>query len=270
MTDAGLSETARLLAQRPPFQALAPDELAEVVAQAIEFHLRGAVILSQDGSASERMHFRPVIFLRVIHSGAVDIAHEGRLLDLLVPGGRFGHAAMLSGLPPGFEARAAEDTLCYRIPVAVARPMLDRARHRELSVGGAQVHQPLMNLIRRPTVTCQPSESIGIVAERMTAVGASCAIELDAGTIGIVTDQDLRTRVLAAGRTRWRGWPTSCTSRRSRPITRSATRSPPLRRSSPWPLTWTRSSPRPSARCSRPSALWARRRRFAGPSLGGI
>jgi len=196
VTDAGLSETARFLAQRPPFEALAPDELAEVVAQAaIEFHLRGAVILSQDGG--------PVTFLRVIHSGAVDIAHEGRLLDLLGPGDTFGHAAMLSGLPPGFEARAAEDTLCYRIPVAVARPLLDRARHRELSVGGAQVHQPVMNLIRRPTVTCQPSESIGIVAERMTAVGASCAIvKLDVGTIGIVTDQDLRTRVLAAGRTR--------------------------------------------------------------------
>jgi len=195
--DAGLSETARFLAQRPPFGALAADELAEVVAQAaIEFHLRGAVILSEDGG--------PVTFLRVVHSGAVDIAHEGRLLDLLGPGDTFGHAAMLSGLPPGFEARAAQDTLCYRIPVAVARPLLDRARRRELSVGGgAQVHQPVGNLIRRPTVTCQPSESIGIVAERMTAVGASCAIvKLDGGKIGIVTDQDLRTRVLAAGRLR--------------------------------------------------------------------
>ena len=58
--DAGLSEIARFLAQRPPFDALAPDELAEVAAQAaIEFHLRGAVILSEDGG--------PVTFLRVIH-----------------------------------------------------------------------------------------------------------------------------------------------------------------------------------------------------------
>jgi CBS domain-containing protein len=50
-------------------------------------------------------------------------------------------------------------------------------------------------------VTCKPSESIGIVAERMTAAGASSAIVvLDEGEIGIVTDRDLRTRVLAAGR----------------------------------------------------------------------
>ncbi len=96
--DAGLSEIVRFLAQRPPFDALAVEELAEVAAQAaIEFHLRGTVILSEDGG--------PVTFLRVIRSGGVDIAHEGRLLDLLGPGDTFGHAAMLSGLPPGFEAR---------------------------------------------------------------------------------------------------------------------------------------------------------------------
>src|SRR5436309_6002757 len=118
--DAGLSEIARFLAQRAPFDALARDELAEVAAQAtIEFHLPGEVILSEDGG--------PVTFLRVIHSGAVDISHERKLLDLLGPGDTFGQAAMLSGLPPGFEARAAEDTLCYRIPAVAARPLLERA-----------------------------------------------------------------------------------------------------------------------------------------------
>jgi CBS domain-containing protein len=160
---------------------------------AIEFYLRGTVILSEDGG--------PVTFLRVIHSGGVDITHEGRLLDLLGPGDTFGHAAMLSGLPPGFEARAAEDTLCYRIPVAVARPLLDRARTRELEVGMSEAHQPVAKLIRTPTVTCKPSESIGTVAERMTRAGASAAVVvLDSDEIGIVTDRDLRSRVLAAGR----------------------------------------------------------------------
>jgi CBS domain-containing protein len=195
--DAGLSEIARFLAQRPPFDALAPDELAEVAAHAaIEFHPRGAVILSEDSG--------PVTVLRVIHSGGVDVAHDGRLLDLLGPGDAFGHAAMLSGLPPGFEARAAEDTLCYRIPVEVARPLLDQARRRELSVGQAEAfYQPVGKLIRTPTVTCRPSENIGVVAQRMTRSGANAAIvELDAsGGIGIITDRDLRTRVLAAGRT---------------------------------------------------------------------
>jgi CBS domain-containing protein len=193
--DAGLSEIVRFLAQRAPFDALAVEELAEVAAQAaIEFHLRAAVILSEDGG--------PVTFLRVIHSGGVDIAHDGRLLDLLGPGDTFGHAAMLSGLPPGFEARAAEDTLCYRIPVAVARPLLDRARRRELRASAApEGHQPVAKLIRSATVTAKPSESIGTLAERMTKAGATAAVVmLDDGQVGIVTDRDLRSRVLAVGR----------------------------------------------------------------------
>jgi CBS domain-containing protein len=193
--DAGLSEIVRFLAQRAPFDALAVEELAEVAAQAaIEFHLRGAVILSEDGG--------PVTNLRVIHSGGVDIAHEGRLLDLLGPGDTFGHAAMLSGLPPGFEARAAEDTLCYRIPVAVARPLLDRARRRELRGGAApEGSQPVSKLIRSATVTAKPSESIGAVAQRMTAAGATAAVVmLDDDQVGILTDRDLRSRVLAVGR----------------------------------------------------------------------
>ncbi len=161
---------------------------------AIEFHLRGAVILAEGGG--------PVTHLRVIHSGGVDIAHEGRLLDLLGPGDAFGHAAMLSGLPPGFEARAAEDTLCYRIPVEVARPLLDRARRSELRSGRTDVnYQPVVKLIRAATVTCKPSENIGFVAERMTAAGVSAAVvELEGGGWGMLTDRDLRARVLAVGR----------------------------------------------------------------------
>lgn len=144
----------------------------------------------------------PVTHLRVIHSGGVDIMHEGRLLDLLGPGDAFGHAAMLSGLPPGFEARAAEDTLCYRIPVEVARPLLDRARRSELRSGRLDVnYQPVIKLIRAATVTCKPSENIGFVAERMTAAGVSAAVvELEGGGWGMLTDRDLRARVLAVGR----------------------------------------------------------------------
>jgi CBS domain-containing protein len=192
--DSGLSEIARFLAHRPPFASLAPDELGEVVSETeIEFHAAGAVIMSeQDG---------PVTFLRVIHSGAVDLTHNGQLLDLLGAGDTFGHAAMLSGLPPGFEARAAEDALCYRIPVAVARPLLERARSRELQVGLHEPgHQPVVRLIRAPTVRCEPMESVREVARRMTEAGANAAmVDLRGGGFGIVTDRDIRTKIVARG-----------------------------------------------------------------------
>lgn len=193
MLEAGLSEVARFLAVRPPFDGLSPEELGRVAAEAdLEFYLAGSVILSEDGG--------PVTFLRVIHSGGVDVLHGDRLLDLLGPGDTFGHAAMLSGLPPGFEARAAEDTLCYRIPVAVARPLLDRAKTRELRVGVHELgHQPVARLIRSPTVLCGPMESIRAVARRMTDAGANAAVVDLRERFGIVTDRDVRTKIVAAG-----------------------------------------------------------------------
>jgi CBS domain-containing protein len=192
--EAGLSEIARFLALRPPFDALAPEELGEVVADTqLEFYSTGEVILSEEGG--------PVTFLRVIHSGAVDIVHNGQLLDILGPGDTFGHAAMLSGLPPGFEARAAEDTLCYRIGAAVARPLLERARSRELRVGVHEpARQPVATLIRAPTIRCEPMTSIREVARQMTAAGANAAVvDLRGDGFGIVTDRDIRTRIVAAG-----------------------------------------------------------------------
>ena len=179
---------------RAPFDTLAPEELGELAAQTeLEFYVAGAAILTEDGG--------PVTFLRVIHSGAVDIIHDGRLLDMLGTGDAFGHAPMLSGLPPGFEARAAEDTLCYRIPVSVARPLLDRVRQRSVEVGGgAPNHRPVVRMLRSPTVRCEPMESIREVARRMTEAGASSAIvDLRGGGFGIVTDRDIRTKIVGAG-----------------------------------------------------------------------
>jgi CBS domain-containing protein len=190
----GLSEVARFLALRPPFEGLAPDELGLLVAETeLEFYPSGALILSEDRG--------PVTFLRVIHSGGVDITRNGQLLDLLGPGDSFGHAAMLAGLPPGFQASAAEDTLCYRIPVAVARPLLERAEDRELRVGSSEAgNQPVARLIRSPAVRCEPLESVRAVARRMTEAGSNSAVvDLRTGGFGIVTDRDIRTKIVAAG-----------------------------------------------------------------------
>jgi CBS domain-containing protein len=192
--EARLGEIARFLALRPPFEALAPEELGEVVADTqLEFYAAGEMILTEDGG--------PVTFLRVVHSGAVDIVHDGQLLDILGVGDTFGHGAMLSGLPPGFEARAAEDTLCYRIGAAVARPLLERARSRELRVGVQEPsYQPVVSLLRAATVRCEPMTSIREAARQMTEHGTNAAIvDLRGGGFGIVTDRDIRSRIVAAG-----------------------------------------------------------------------
>lgn len=175
----------------------------------VEFHPAGAAIFSQGAE--------PVEHLRVVRSGAVEIVHDQRVLDLLGPGELLGHASMLSGLPTGFAARALEDALCYRIPEEVARGLLVRPESmrflaRSLLDSPAYdgrgavpeavpdpANQPVAALIRSQLVMCEPDTPIREAARRMTAAGATAIVVDLPGSLGILTDGDLRSRVLADG-----------------------------------------------------------------------
>jgi CBS domain-containing protein len=112
-----MEDIAAFLGSHPPFDAVGADELARVAAVTeIETIPAGKTIFCQGTG--------PVAYLRVVRAGSVEIIHDGQVLDLLGPGELFGHASMLSGMPTGFEARAAEDTLCCRIPADVISPLL--------------------------------------------------------------------------------------------------------------------------------------------------
>ena len=208
---AGLSDVIDFLRAHPPFDAL---ELADVERAAasteVEFFLAGSTIVSQSA--------QPIEHLRVVRTGAVEIVLEDRVLDLLGPGELFGHASMLSGLPPGFAARAQEDTLCYRIPEEVARAMLARPESvgflaRSLLEMQSRspaalaprrpapdpANQPVAALIRDPPLLCSPATTIRDAAAKMAAAPAtSIVIELG-DSLGILTDRDLRSRVVADG-----------------------------------------------------------------------
>jgi len=203
-------EIVEFLVGYPPFSALARAEVERAAASVeIEFHLAGTVIFSQGAHPSE--------FLRVIRAGVVEIVHDGRVLDVIGVGEMFGHASMLSGLPTGFAARSAEDTLTYRIPADAAYRLLGQPatlRHltrsllqdrygirqgRTGEVDRDRLSQPVAALIRSPAVVCHPATPIREAAQEMSARGAT-AVVIDLGpSLGILTDRDLRSRVLAAG-----------------------------------------------------------------------
>src|SRR6516225_10199283 len=203
-----MEDITGFLASHPPFDAGGADELARVAAVAeLEELPAGKTIFSQ-GTA-------PVGYLRIIRTGSVEIIHNGQVLDLLGPGELFGHASMLSGLPTGFEARAAEDTLCYRIPADVISPLLARpdflrfiarsivsgraATGPERAPPADPVQRRVAALIRTPPLLCSADEPIREAAKRMTAEGASAVLVRAGETLGIVTDRDLRSRVVATG-----------------------------------------------------------------------
>jgi CBS domain-containing protein len=203
-------EISRFLRAHPPFDALEEREVERVAATVeVECHPAGTTIFSEGQE--------PVEYLRVVRSGAVEIVHHGRVLDLLGEGEPFGHASMLSGLPTGFEARAAEDTVCYRLQADAARELLAAPAalsfitrsllKAPVAVASAAAepardpaNQPVRSLIRGDPVVCDPGTPIREAAQLMAAASATAAVvDLGDGSLGILTDRDLRTRVIAAG-----------------------------------------------------------------------
>ena len=210
MTPEEARQAAGFLRAHAPFDTLDPAEVQRVaIAAELESYAAGDTVFRQGGEA--------VRHLRVVRDGAIEIVTDGKVLDVLGAGALFGHASMLSGLPTGFTARAAEDSSCYRIDLDsaqallsapqglrfVARSLLEEPTElhmlaREPSVNTAE--EPVGSLIRGDPAICAPDTTIREAALLMSAgPGTAVVVDLGARGFGILTDRDLRTRVVAAG-----------------------------------------------------------------------
>jgi CBS domain-containing protein len=201
-----VDEVAAFLRAYPPFDALPEPELARLAAAARTASFAAGETIFAQGSG-------PQTSVWVVREGGVELVDHGRVLDLLGPGELFGHASMLAELPTGFAARAQGATVCYCLPADVSRPLLARReglRHVARTLlarpvaGAARLEvapeRPVGVLLRAAPVRCDPGTPIRVAAERMVATGQTCAVvDLAGGRFGILTDGDLRTRVIAAG-----------------------------------------------------------------------
>jgi CBS domain-containing protein len=202
-------DVAAFLRQHPPFDGLDGELLQRIAASVlIEFFPRGATILEQAG--------RPAGHLYVIRSGAVEILEDGHLVDLSGEGEAFGALSVISGAEPVATVRAHEDTLCYLIDRAMAAEAL--ATGTGLSVIGRALQQVMARsqvgrggddlgrvrvgaLMRRSVVTFTSEGTVAEAASRMAKERISSLLIPSGDGWGILTDRDLRSRVLAAGRT---------------------------------------------------------------------
>jgi CBS domain-containing protein len=202
-----MDEIAQFLRAHPPFDTIAPDELARLAGAA-------EVCAFADGETIFAQRASPRTSVWIVYEGTVELVDHGRVLDLLGTGELFGFSSMLAELPTGFAARAHGETQCYRLPGDVTRPLLalpEGLRHVTRTLlgrptagvprpGDSTPERPVAALLRAPAVRCAPGTSIAAAAREMTATGETCVVvELRDGSLGIVTDRDLRTRVLAAG-----------------------------------------------------------------------
>ncbi len=200
-----MHDIVEFLRRQSPFDALSEEELERLSETVeVEFFSAGETIIEQGDV--------PVEHPRVIRRGSVELLDRGEAIDLLEEGEMFGHPSMLSGLPTGWEVRAVEDSLCYRMPAEaavsalsrpaglryVARSLLDRLMPRAPGAGIDPARVPVARLVNGRTVICRPQETVREAARRMAEAEASAAlVRLEDGELGILTDHDLRDQVIA-------------------------------------------------------------------------
>jgi len=224
--EAEIREIRDHMGQYPPFDGLS-DELLDEAAGTVEiaYFKAGTTISERD---------QPIRALSYIRSGAVEVyLHNGQLYNRLGEGDIFGQFDLLRDRQARFPVQAIEDTLLYLIP----RSVFDRlctaddnfADFVELSGSRLKstVEQSLRNndmiatrvrrLISRLPVMIQDNATAQEAARLMTENDVSSVLLLKPGNdedsdrvfsdadgqqwllTGMITDKDLRQRIIAAG-----------------------------------------------------------------------
>lgn len=161
------------------------------------------------------MYGAPTRYLFVVRAGAMELVHGKEVIEVLGPGECFGHPSLVSGLAPTFSVRAREDSSCLLIPGDIAMEVLSRpdgtrfvARSlRDRLVRTDQTARGLPELsrtrvgavARRPALTVSMDATVRDAARALTDNGATAAFVQTPDGPAIVSDADLRERVLGAG-----------------------------------------------------------------------
>ena len=194
-----MQEFTDFLAKQPPFDALPTDDIERLARKVeVEYFGLGTVIVTAGSN--------PLDHIYMVRAGSVAVLDRGNVVDLLGPGDAFGHISLLTGLPPEFSVRAAEDTLCYRLPdprsiVADASALAFNhfgtlvTRHRLTASALMSDSQSRVVRYMRPIVWCDASASVREVATAITDSEQSCALIRSGDELGLVTDRDFRSRV---------------------------------------------------------------------------
>jgi CBS domain-containing protein len=207
-----MDEIIAFLAASEPWSVLPPERLAAVAAALqIEYFPRGRRILEAQGP--------PAAFVYLLRSGAVEVRRpepQALLVDRLGEGKSFGASSLVSDEAPLFDYLAVEDTLAYLLPradflplmvepafdrffVASLRDRLQHALRAEHSAPESDLFDATVGaLLARPLIACAPETPAIDAARQMREQGIS-SIVVRAQPFGIVTDRDLRDKVLIAG-----------------------------------------------------------------------
>jgi CBS domain-containing protein len=202
-------EIASFLARHAPFDAMERDRLDELAGRVkTEQFPPGTVVLQQSGEPSR--------FLYLVRHGSVEILDDGNLVDLIGEGEVFGAWSLVGGFSPTATVRAHEDAICYLIEPDDAKEVLGTSSGMTFVVsslkrglvaisGGrdssaADRYRAVGSLVRRSAITCEAGTTVAEAAELMARERLSSFLIPHDDGLGILTDRDLRTKVVAARR----------------------------------------------------------------------
>ena len=202
-----LSIIADFLRDCLPFNDLPEDDFAWVVNHLEIIYFKQGHVFNENS---------PSPGLRIVRSGAVELRDsKGQLLDRLGEGESFNLCGLIKE-EPDVTALLIEDCLLYLLPEKDYFAIREKHRHidrffhsqRSRRLRRAARHEPdpssmmrhISSLMSKNVLTVSPRDSIMQVAQAMDARRHSSALVVDGETIcGIITDRDLRSRVLARG-----------------------------------------------------------------------
>ncbi|AIW21558.1 cyclic nucleotide-binding/CBS domain-containing protein [Vibrio coralliilyticus] len=218
--EAELLEIKNFLSQHPPF-----DELEDEVLNFVTKHVE----ISYFREDTPVIHFGDEIHdLYMVRSGVVEVyRRKGELYNRLDEGALFGQMGLLTNNKVRFPAKATKDTLVYCIPEAVFQELYDNhetfadfvevedtARLRQ-AVSSTNEQNDLTTSKVRTLLTgdapfLEKTETIQNAAIKMAEENVSSLLIIDpdiledneednSPLVGIITDRDLCTRVLAEG-----------------------------------------------------------------------
>jgi CBS domain-containing protein len=212
--DSPLADVEGFLAQTPPFDGLAPPQLRRAAAAFEAVYRRSGTEVLRIGEANDT--------LWLVRRGAVETRDgAGNLVGRYGEGESFGLQSLLGARPVRFRAVLIEDSLLWCMPRtafddlrAASRAFDDfyiRSLEQRLvgalegSAAGKQTATlfltPLSQLARRAPISVPRATPVAEAARAMSAHGVSSLLVGEGGELeGILTDRDLRNRVLAQGR----------------------------------------------------------------------
>ncbi len=192
----------------PPFDRLSEGDLDRLESTLeVRFVAAGEAIL--------RRRDPPTAFLYVVRKGSVRLERDAHLVEVCEVGELVGAASFVGGGSPRFDATAAEETLLYCLPVATMRPMLDEpgvasfflaslAERLRISTSSEGAALPAdLTAAARSAVHRQPvfvdAEATVADAARVMSNEHVSSVLIEDHQLGILTDRDLRSRVVARG-----------------------------------------------------------------------